>query len=80
MASISNDRFYINMVTLTREESALILAMLITFLNQDDSVLNQMGDNMGVDNVRARLEALGCMIDEDWDDMYAMSKELLTMV
>lgn len=80
MASISNDRFYINMVTLTREESALILAMLITFLNQDDSVLDQMGDNMGVDNVRARLEALGCMIDEDWDDMYAMSKELLEMV
>lgn len=80
MASISNDRFYINMVTLTREESALILAMLITFLNQDDSVLDQMGDNMGVDNVRARLEALGCMIDEDWDDMYAMSKELLATV
>lgn len=80
MASISNDRFYINMVTLTREESALILAMLIAFLNQDDSVLDQMGNNMGVDNVRARLEALGCMIDEDWDDMYAMSKELLAMV
>lgn len=80
MASISNDRFYINMVTLTREEAALILAMLIAFLNQDDSVLDQMGDNMGVDNVRARLEALGCMIDEDWDDMYAMSKELLAMV
>lgn len=80
MASISNDRFYINMVTLTREESALILAMLIAFLNQDDSVLDQMGDNIGVDNVRARLEALGCMIDEDWDDMYAMSKELLAMV
>ena len=80
MASIKNDRFYINMLTLTREESALILAMLITFLNQDDSILDQMGDNMGVDNVRARLEALGCMIDEDWDDMYAMSKELLAMV
>lgn len=80
MASISNDRFYINMLTLTREESALILAMLITFLNQDDSVLDHIGDNMGIDNVRARLEALGCVIDEDWDDMYAMSKELLTMV
>lgn len=80
MASISNDRFYINMVTLTREESALVLAMLIAFLNQDDSVLDQMGGNMGVDNVRARLEALGCMIDEDWDDMYAMSKELLANV
>lgn len=80
MASIKKDQFYINMLTLTREESALILAMLITFLNQDDSILDQMGDNMGVDNVRARLEALGCLIDEDWDDMYAMSKELLAMV
>lgn len=80
MASIKKDQFYINMLTLTREESALILAMLIAFLNQDDSVLDQMGDNMGVDNVRARLEALGCVIDEDWDDMYAMSKELLATV
>lgn len=80
MASIKKDQFYINMLTLTREESALILAMLITFLNQDDSVLDQMGNNMGVDNVRARLEALGCVIDEDWDDMYAMSKELLATV
>ena len=80
MASIKNDRFYITMLTLTREDSAFIVAMLITFLNQDDSILDQMGDNMGVDNVRARLEALGCLIDEDWDDMYAMSKELLAMV
>lgn len=80
MASINNDRFYINMLTLTREESALILAMLLTFLNQDDSVLDQMGDNIGVDNVMARLEELGHRIDEDWDDMYAMSKELLAMV
>lgn len=78
MASINRDRFYINMVTFDREETAVTLALLLTACCWSDEDLQRLGENIGVTgNIREKIERIGAKMDADWNDMLAKTMTAL---
>lgn len=69
MASSIYSPFYINMVTLSREEALLLLSLLlISATSWSEEDLKDMGDQVGIDgDIRAMLTELGRKIDVNWD-------------
>lgn len=69
MASSIYSPFYINMVTLSREDALLLLSLLlISATSWSEEDLKDMGDSVGIDgDIRAMLTELGRKIDVNWD-------------
>lgn len=71
MASIAQDSLYINMLTINREEAAILLSLVLGGLLLDDEQIKQIEESIGISGVRPRLEAIGQMIDDDFNEMLA---------
>lgn len=76
MASITNP-FYIGVITLNRDEAALVLTLLLGALVQSDGNLDRIGKSVGgVTEVRQKLMAIGADIDDNWDEMVRLAEML----
>lgn len=74
MARINSDQFYINMITLNREQAALLLTLLLSAMTKTDEELQEIGRTIGFDEnvcVRKLLIQMGSMVDDDWSKMVA---------
>ncbi len=71
MARINNP-FYVNLVSPTREETAVTLALLLTACCWSDEDLQNMGKAIGIEGeVRPLIESMGARLDDDWGEMLA---------
>lgn len=79
MATINQSSFYVNLVTLNREEAAVALCLILGALSESDEVLDAMGANIGIKDYKVRdlLLELGNKIDDNFEDMLKLAKEYM---
>lgn len=77
MARISSP-FYINMVSPTREETAITLMLLINAHFAPEEELQSMGESIGfTGNVRQVVDSMGEKLDDDWDEMLDQARKII---
>jgi hypothetical protein len=77
MARISNP-FYINMISPTREETAITLALLINAHFAPEEELQRIGESIGLTgNVRQVIDSMGEKLDDDWEEMLEQARNII---
>ncbi len=71
MANISNPFCYFNMVSLTREETAVTLTALLTMLAISDEDMRNIENATGISNIKPLIEKVGSKLDDNWEEMVA---------
>ena len=79
MASINNP-FYLNLVSPTREEAAITVALLLNvYVYGSDEELNALGEAIGIrGEVRPLIESIGTKLDDNWSEMLKLANDLAT--
>lgn len=78
MARINGQSFYVNLVSMSREEAAITLAILLSTYCASDEDLRKIGKAIGIEEpVRPLLDSVGSKIDEDWPEMLAKTLAIL---
>ncbi len=73
-----NSPFYINMLSPSREEAAVTLALLLTAFCYSDEDLQNIGRAIGLNEpVRPLIDSMGRKLDEDWEEMLAKTLAIL---
>lgn len=70
MADIRNP-FYFNMVSLTREETAVTLTALLTMLSISDEDARNIEKAVGLKDMKTLIENVGSKLDDNWEEMAA---------
>ena len=69
MATINNPFCYFNMVSLTREETAVTLTALLTMLSISDEDMRNIEKATGIRNIKPLIEKTGAKLDDNWEEM-----------
>lgn len=69
MADISNPFCYFNMVSLTREETAVTLTALLTMLVISDGDVRNIENATGISDIKSLVGKVGSKLDDNWDEM-----------
>lgn len=69
MATINNPFCYFNMVSLTREETAVTLTALLTMLSIPDEDMHNIEKATGIRNIKPLIEKAGAKLDDNWEEM-----------
>lgn len=77
MASINNPFCYFNMVSLTREETAVTLTALLTMLGVSDEDARNIENATGIKDIKTHIRKVGAKLDDNWEEMEA---KVLAMV
>lgn len=73
-----NSPFYINMVSPTREETAITLMLLINAHFAPDEELQSMGESIGFKgDVRQVIDSMGEKLDDDWEEMLMQARKII---
>lgn len=77
MANISNPYCYINMVSLTREETAITLTALLTMLSVSDEDAKNIENATGIKGIKTLIRKAGAKLDDNWAEMEARTLSMV---
>lgn len=77
MADIRNPFCYFNMVSLTREETAVTLTALLTMLSISDEDARNIEQATGLKDMKTLIEKVGHKLDNNWEEMAAKTLALV---